>query len=128
MMKLLLDTHILIWASKNNPNLSKSAKSLILNGDNDVYFSTAAIWELIIKKNSGKVDIDIKSFVDALYDMNIFELSIEMEHIFKLEELENHHKDPFDRIMIAQALAEPIKLLTHDKILLQYSPDLIEYV
>ena len=127
-MKLLLDTHILIWASKNNPKLSKSAKNLILNEDNDIYFSTAAIWELIIKKNTGKFDIDIKSFVDALYNMNFFELPIEMEHIFKLEELENYHKDPFDRIMIAQALAEPIKLLTHNKILLQYSPDLIEYV
>ena len=127
-MKLLLDTHILIWASKNNPKLSKSAKNLILNEDNDIYFSTAAIWELIIKKNTGKFDIDIKSFVDALYNMNFFELPIEMVHIFKLEELENYHKDPFDRIMIAQALAEPIKLLTHNKILLQYSPDLIEYV
>ena len=82
----------------------------------------------MIKKNSGKFDIDIKNFVGDLYDMNIYELPIEVEHIFKLEELENHHKGPFDRMMIAQALAEPIKLLTHDKVLLQYPPDLIEYV
>lgn len=82
----------------------------------------------MIKKNAGKFDYGLIQFVDDLYAMNIFELPIEIEHIFKLEELEYHHKDPFDRIMIAQALAEPIKLLTNDKTLLKYSPDLIAYV
>jgi len=127
-MKLLLDTHILLWVSHDHPNLPKQAKDLVINGNNDVYFSTASIWEIMIKKNISKLNIDIKSFIDDLYKMNIFELSIKIEHVIKLEELENHHKDPFDRILISQALAEPIKLLTHDKILQKYSPDLILFV
>ncbi|HLX52673.1 MAG TPA: type II toxin-antitoxin system VapC family toxin [Aquella sp.] len=126
-MKLLLDTHILLWVSQDHPSLTKQTKELIINGNNDIYFSTASIWEIMIKKSTNKLNIDIKSFVVDLYKMNIFELPIEIEHIIKLEELPNHHKDPFDRILIAQALAEPIKLITHDKIILKYSPDLILY-
>jgi|SRR6185437_7785011 len=126
-MKLLLDTHILLWVSQDHPKLTKQAKELIIDGNNDVYFSTASIWEIMIKKNTSKLNINIKSFVADLYKMNIFELPIEIEHIIKLEELANHHKDPFDRILVAQALAEPIKLITHDKILLAYSPDLVIY-
>lgn len=124
-MKILLDTHILLWASQDHPSLSNHAKELIINGNNDVYFSTASIWEIMIKKNLNKFDIDVKKFVDDLYEMNIFELSIEISHILKLEELPSHHKDPFDRIIIAQTLAEPVKLLTHDRVLQQYSSDLI---
>lgn len=77
------------------------------------------------KKNNNKINLNIKDFIDDLYKMNIFELSIEIDHIIKLESLENHHKDPFDRILIAQALSEPIKLITHDKLFEQYSHDLI---
>ncbi len=124
-MKILLDTHILLWASQDHPNLPQNAKELIVNGNNDIYFSTASIWELMIKKNINKLDIDIKNFVNDLYEMNIFELSISIDHVLKLEDLANHHKDPFDRILVAQALAEPIKLITHDNILQQYSPDLV---
>ena len=124
-MKILLDTHILLWASQDHPNLPRHTKELIVKGNNDIYFSTASIWELMIKKNTNRFDIDIRNFVDDLYEMNIFELSISIEHVLKLEELENHHKDPFDRILVAQALAEPIKLITRDKILQQYSPDLV---
>ncbi|MCC2624893.1 MAG: hypothetical protein K0R14_766 [Burkholderiales bacterium] len=127
-MKLLLDTHVLLWVSQDHPNLAKQAKELIIDGNNYVYFSTASIWEIMIKKRVSKLDINIKTFVADLYKMNIFELPIEIEHILKLEELPNHHKDPFDRILIAQALAEPVKLITHDQALLAYSPDLVLYV
>ncbi len=126
-MKLLLDTHILLWVSQDHPKLTKQAKEFIIDGNNDVYFSTASIWEIMIKKSTNKFDINIKSFVADLYKMNIFELPIEIDHILKLEELPNHHKDPFDRILVAQALSEPIKLITHDKALLAYSPDLVIY-
>ena len=127
-MKFLLDTHILLWVSQDSKLLSKYAKSLVTNGDNDVYFSTASIWEIMIKKNTGKFKIDVAEFMRDISDMNIFELPIKIEHVLTLETLPNHHKDPFDRILVAQSLTEPLKLLTHDKILQQYSTDLIEYV
>ena len=127
-MKFLLDSHVLLWVSQDDKHLSTRARNLVTNGDNDIYFSTASIWEIMIKKNTGKFKIDIREFINDLRDMNIFELSIKIEHILSLETLPNHHKDPFDRMLVAQALSEPIKLLTHDKTLSKYSTDLIEYV
>ena len=127
-MKLLLDTHILLWVSQDHPKLSRKAKELIINGNNDIYYSSASIWELMIKKHNNKINLNMKEFINDLYNMNIYELSVEVEHVLKLDELANHHEDPFDRILVAQALAEPIKLVTHDRILQQYSPDLILFV
>lgn len=127
-MKFLLDTHVLLWVSQDDSHLSKQAKTLLTNGDNDLYFSIASIWEIMIKKNLGKFKINVAEFIQDINNMSIFELPIKIEHILSLETLSNHHKDPFDRILIAQALTEPLKLLTHDKTLQKYSSDLIEYI
>lgn len=98
-------------------------------GKNDIYFSTASIWEIAIKKNLGKIEVNLDTLVNRLEEMYILELPIEIKHILELEKLPNHlHKDPFDGILIAQSLAEPMKLYTHDKELLQYSPDLIRLI
>ena len=86
------------------------------------------IW--ISVSRSGYLYIFVKNIyiIVDISDMNIFELPVKIEHILNLETLPNHHKDPFDRILIAQSLSEPLKLLTHDKLLQKYSADLIEYV
>ena len=125
-MKILLDTHVLIWATENNHSrLSKKILTEIVSSKNDVYFSTASLWEISIKKNLGKIQIDLEDFVAKLAKMDILNLPIEVEHILKLSNLPNYHRDPFDRILIAQSLSELMKLYTHDKILAQYTPDLI---
>src|SRR3990167_3022694 len=108
-MKILLDTHVLIWVSEDSNCLSHKIKKEILDGKNDIYFSTASIWEIAIKKNLGKIDVDLNLLVSSLDEMEILELPIEIKHILELENLPNQqHKDPFDRIIIAQTLAEPM--------------------
>jgi PIN domain nuclease of toxin-antitoxin system len=127
-MKILLDTHLLIWVCEDSKKLSPKIKKIIIDGKNDIYFSTASIWEIAIKKSLGKIDVDLELLVNQLEEMNILELPIEIKHILKLEQLGNHHKDPFDRIIITQALTEPLKLYTHDKCLVDYAPNLVTLV
>ena len=127
-MKILLDTHVLIWASEKNSKLKASIIKEIIDGSNDVYYSTASIWEIAIKKNLGKIDIDLEIMIDALEKMNFIELPINVQHILNLNTLPNYHKDPFDRILIAQALVEPMRLYTHDGILSKYAPELIKLI
>ena len=127
-MKILLDTHVLIWISENNKRLDKKFVTEIMDGRNDVYFSIASLWEISIKKNLGKIDIDLDELVNKLTKMDILESSIEVAHILKLAKLPNYHRDPFDRIIVAQSMVEPMKLYTHDKTLIKYAPDLVNLV
>jgi len=128
-MRLLLDTHVALWALTGSPRLSERARDLILEPANDVYFSAATVWEIAIKHRLAKKDMPIsgdeavKLFAEAGY----IELPMSASHASATEELPMHHADPFDRILVAQAISEPLRLLTHDQALLPYG-DCVEFV
>lgn len=118
-MRLLLDTHVLIWAATGDVKLSSAAAQLIDDEANTLYFSAASIWELTIKgaERTGVIPAVLRK---VLLDAGYIELPITSEHGLTVGALPNHHRDPFDRIMAAQALAEGISLVTHDSALSAY--------
>ena len=113
-MKLLLDTHTLIWWLANNPTLSKDAKKAIANIDNLVFVSAASAWEIAIKKSLGK--LDAPEDLEAQIEIHNFQpLPITLTHGVAVEKLPWHHKDPFDRMIITQAICESATIITRDK-------------
>ena len=128
-MKFLLDTHLLLWAAGQPERLSKSARELIENPDNAFYFSAASIWEIAIKSSLGREDFkaDARLIRRGLIDNGYQEIAISSEHAAGLQALPLVHKDPFDRLLIAQSLVEGMPLVTVDPILSQY-PGMIQQV
>jgi len=122
-MKLLLDTHLLLWASGNPEKLSKEAHALLSDQDNELLFSAASIWEIVIKSGLARDDfkVDARVLRRGLFDNGYAELPINSEHTIGVSALPHIHKDPFDRILVAQANAEGITLLTSDALVAQYS-------
>jgi PIN domain nuclease of toxin-antitoxin system len=126
-MKLLLDTHVALWAITDSPRLSKQARDLILDAENEIQVSAASIWEIAIKHGLGRGDMPISGeealgyFRAAGYRL----LPVLPEHAAAVEELPRLHQDPFDRLLAAQAMAEPLRLLTHDPLLARYSDTVI---
>ncbi|CAN2040503.1 Twitching motility protein PilT [Candidatus Magnetomoraceae bacterium gMMP-15] len=122
-MKLLLDTHILLWAAGVPDRLSDEAHALIDTYDNELFFSSASIWEIAIKSGLGREDfqVDAQLLCDGLLDNGYDELPIHSRHAMAVYSLPLIHKDPFDRILIAQAMIEDITLLTSDALVAQYS-------
>lgn len=121
-MKYLLDTHFLLWTSTLFKPLSKGAAQIIENPENELFFSAASMWEIVIKSSLDKTNfqVDARVLRRALLDHNYFELPITSHHVLSLENLPALHKDPFDRILLAQAIDEGLILLTTDKTLLNY--------
>lgn len=121
-MKLLLDTHLLLWAAGDPGKLSAKARVLIENTDNEPLFSAASLWEIAIKSELGRDDFQVNARVlrRGLLDNAYGELGISSEHTVALDNLPPIHKDPFDRILVAQATVEGITLLTSDDIVAQY--------
>lgn len=126
-MRLLLDTHVALWAIVDSPRLPQHARSLILDPANTLYISTASVWEITIKHMLGKGDMPVSGTQAAVHFQaaGYIELPIVNAHVALLETLPPHHADPFDRLLIAQALAEPLRLLTHDATLKHYSDSII---
>lgn len=126
-MRLLLDTHVALWAISNSPRLSARARSLILDPANSMYVSTASVWEITIKHMLGKGDMPVSGSQAAAYFLaaGYAELPIFNAHLALLETLPSHHADPFDRLLVAQALAEPLRLVTHDDSIARYSDSII---
>lgn len=120
-MKLLIDTHILLWWLTDDEKLSENARQLIITPDNDIYISLASLWEIQIKAMAGKLKADLKAIIQQLPENNFQQLPIHANHLLALGKLPRHHQDPFDRILIAQAIHEPMHLLSHDKNLSGYS-------
>jgi PIN domain nuclease of toxin-antitoxin system len=118
-----LDTHIALWAIQDNPLLTPHARKIILSPANTVHVSTASAWEIGIKFSLGRGDMPISSQEALAYlrEAGYRILPIKPEHVIEVEHLAAHHKDPFDRLLIAQALTEPMRLLTHDSIVAAYS-------
>jgi len=121
-MKLLLDTHLLLWAAGEPRRLSKRARTLIDNPDNELLFSAANLWEVAIKRGLGREDfkVDARLLRRGLLDNGYRELPIMSDHVVAIESLPLIHKDPFDRILVAQATVEGITLLTVDALVSQY--------
>jgi PIN domain nuclease of toxin-antitoxin system len=121
-MKLLLDTHLLLWAAGEPKRLSKQARSLIDNPDNELLFSAASLWEIAIKRGLGREDFraDARLLRRGLLDNGYSELPIVSDHVVATESLPLIHKDPFDRILVAQATVEGVTLLTIDALVSQY--------
>lgn len=128
-MKFLLDTHLLLWAAGQPERLSKPARELIENPDNALYFSAASIWEIAIKSSLGREDFraDSRLIRRGLIDNGYHEIPISSEHAAGVQSLPLVHKDPFDRLLIAQALSEGMPLVTVDPVLSHY-PAMIQLV
>jgi PIN domain nuclease of toxin-antitoxin system len=121
-VKLLLDTHLLLWAAAQPQRLSASAQSLIGDPQNELLFSAASIWEISIKRSLGRADfrVDPRLLRRGLIDNEYDELPITSEHAVVVDVLPPLHKDPFDRLLIAQSMVEGIALLTADPLVAQY--------
>lgn len=119
-MRLLLDTHILLWALTDDPKLSSEAQSLIEDAA-EIYVSAATFWEMAIKVGLGKLTIDLSKARESCIESGIVELPITTEHAVAVKDLERHHKDPFDRLIVSVALNEPMRLVTADPQVAQYT-------
>jgi PIN domain nuclease of toxin-antitoxin system len=118
MNRLLLDTHVLLWWHEDNPMLTAKGRALICNTA-DVYVSIVSLWEMAIKFSAGKLKFDIShSMTEALADFRLLDLSV--QHIETSVHLPWRHRDPFDRMLIAQAKAEGLTIVTNDRCIAQY--------
>ncbi|MCP4681290.1 MAG: type II toxin-antitoxin system VapC family toxin [Desulfobacterales bacterium] len=126
-MRLLLDTHILLWCLEESNDLPDQAYQLVLSAD-DVYASTVNVWEIIIKLSIGKLDldIDVHDLMKVIAKSGFKILDIKPDHAIKLMDLEDYHRDPFDRMLIAQSLVEPLHLVTCDSVIAKYNANIIE--
>ena len=121
-MKLLLDTHLLLWAAGEPDRLSADARALIDAPENELFFSAASLWEIAIKRGLGRDDfkVDTRLLRRGLLDNGYSELPIGSEHAVAIDSLPSIHKDPFDHMLVAQAMVEGITLLTVDAYVAQY--------
>jgi PIN domain nuclease of toxin-antitoxin system len=121
-MKYLLDTHFLLWIANLPKSIPVKATKIINDSDNELFFSAASLWEIVIKNGLGREDfqVDINVLRRALVDHEYVELPVTGAHVAGVAGLPSLHKDPFDRILIAQAISEGMILLTTDKIVAQY--------
>lgn len=126
-MNLLLDTHVLLWAAARPEKLSRKTLRLFDDPDNTLVFSAASLWEIVIKQNLGRDDFDVnaRQLRRGLLDNGYNELLVTSTHALALDDLPPLHKDPFDRMLLAQSRVEGFTLLTADKQVLQY-PGLIQ--
>jgi PIN domain nuclease of toxin-antitoxin system len=127
-VKLLLDTHAFIWLNEESRQLSDTVKALYRTKENEIYLSIASAWEIQIKAQLGKLDLKmpIKELIHKNIEENqIYLLSINLSHIDYLERLPAYHKDPFDRIIIAQALVENLTIVSIDSAFDDYAVSVI---
>lgn len=121
-MNLLLDTNILLWAALDQNKITGAARSLIVDPANSLWFSVASLWEVAIKRSLDRPSFQVDAGVlrTGLLSSGYAELAVEGRHVLGLSVLPRHHGDPFDRILIAQAAAEGMRLLTADRALEAY--------
>jgi PIN domain nuclease of toxin-antitoxin system len=120
MNRLLLDTHILLWLLEPGAaRLPTEARQLIARA-NDAYVSIVSLWEIAIKLAKGHLDLDLDLLIEAIDAAGLSEVAVEREHVRVLRALPQHHRDPFDRMLVAQAAVEPFHLITSDEKLVPY--------
>jgi PIN domain nuclease of toxin-antitoxin system len=122
-MKILLDTCAFLWLAADAPELSETAKSLFQDTGNTVYLSSVSAWEIIVKNRLGKLPLPeaAKDFIQRQCRQHLIEsLPLEDKAVFQLSRLPNHHRNPFDRMLVCQAMAHELTILTPDKLIVQY--------
>jgi PIN domain nuclease of toxin-antitoxin system len=121
-MRMLVDTHLLLWAAASSRRLPQAARRLIEDPSNEVHFSAASLWEIVTKTALRKRDfkVDVALLRRALAEMGFSELQVSGAHAERLASLPLLRRDPFDRMLVAQSLAEPLVLLTNDELLADY--------
>jgi PIN domain nuclease of toxin-antitoxin system len=122
-VNLLLDTHVALWAITDSPRLAAKARDLIAEPANTVWVSVASLWEITIKHSLGRGDMPISGAqAKAWFEQSGYRLlNIEASHVLGVADLPALHNDPFDRLLVAQALTEPLRLITHDAQVARYS-------
>jgi len=126
--RLLLDTHTFLWWIDDAPELSEAARQAISNADNECFLSVASCWEMAIKSSLGKLSLSkpLDRFVlDQITENGFLLLNIELSHAAKVESLPFHHRDPFDRLLISQAISDELTLVSADRRFLHYGVKLI---
>ena len=128
-MRLLVDTHVALWWQTHDPRLERGARELVESADEGVLVSRVSLWELAIKVSVGKLRADLTTFARQVEELGFAWLDITNAHLLKVAELPvmRGHKDPFDRLLVAQAMSEPLILVTADSRLARYG-DLIRVV
>jgi PIN domain nuclease of toxin-antitoxin system len=121
-MKYLIDTHVVIWFLEGNTNIPEKTRLIITGPDNEILVSIATFWEMAIKLSLGKLILpkELKEIIDDTKSLNISVLKINEEHVLKVLELPVIHKDPFDRIVISQAIVENLELISKDDLFDKY--------
>jgi PIN domain nuclease of toxin-antitoxin system len=125
-VNLLLDTHIYLWWLIDSPALSKRAHQMIEDAD-QVYVSVVSIWEAGIKWRTGKLSVAPEVLVEGMNQNGLVSLPVNLAHTLQFSQLPDHHRDPFDRMLVAQSMAEPLFLVTSDRALEPYG-DLVRFV
>lgn len=131
-MRVLIDTHIAIWAITDDPLLSSKAREIIQNPNNEIYYSAATVWEVTIKHQNHPDTflLDGRYLAEGCDDNGYHAVLIKLPHVYLIDTLERpkdspRHKDPFDRLLLAQAKAEGMKFLTHDSNIQYYNEDCV---
>ena len=127
-MRVLVDTHTFLWALLENHRLSAKAKQILTSKEHELYFSLVSLWEIAVKMKIGKLNTvgsSVTYIRDEMAEYGMELLPIRYEHILQLEQLPLHHSEPFDRLLIAQAIAESLPILTHDEMFPLYPVKLI---
>jgi PIN domain nuclease of toxin-antitoxin system len=121
-MRLLLDTHTLIWHHEANPALSDKARDILNLPDSQLFISTASIWEMAIKISSGKLKLrkSLKDIINIYQNIGAAIMPVKPDHALGTESLPWHHRDPFDRLLIAQAIYEDLTLVSRDEMFARY--------
>ena len=124
-MRLLLDTNALIWTLRNDPTLDAQAREAIDDPDNEVFVSAVSVWEISIKRSMGKLDVPM-DFVERIRNADYIRLLVNFEHAELAGRLPMHHRDPFDRMLVAQAQVEDLVLATRDRNMARYGVEVME--
>jgi PIN domain nuclease of toxin-antitoxin system len=119
-MTILLDTHVILWWLDDDPRLGSKARDVIGSGDVQLLVSIASLWEVSIKHRIGKLRANAALVASHLREASISVLPVKITHLTALEQLPLHHRDPFDRMLVAQALAETVSIMTNDALVRQY--------
>ena len=122
-MKYLLDTHVVLWVAENSPMLSDRVKAVILSESVEKYVSLASAWEVAIKLGTNKLSLDggLSEFFRMIDENGFHTLAVERDYLLQVTNLPNHHKDPFDRLLVATAITENATLITIDENIYKYN-------
>jgi PIN domain nuclease of toxin-antitoxin system len=127
-VKVLLDTHAFLWAITDDPQLSEKARRMFTSSDNELLLSVASVWEVLVKVQIGKLPLPKPTgdYLQRQLAKNAVRvLPIQLRHVLRLEQLPPHHRDPFDRILIAQSLEEELPIMTADPLMKNYAVTLV---